>query len=289
MHRLAIFIALFALSAAGCERTVIVRDRCGEPTAGQGLVPGERVLARYKDALYEGTVITVQQRLVTVAWDQQPPERSFLPRGWVRSMEDDAALRPRSWAACRADSGWQLCRVEAAPQGDISVTLASDGDSRTLAPAQVRPVPRGLEGWAAERGTEALRQARLKRLFAGARPVAAGTTVKSGQRVAAEWQPNSWWEATVLKVAPGTITVRWADGSADQTLAPDKVAPLTAGEPLDQGDLALCRWGSSGQLWPAVVDSAGQGPLQVTYSDGSKGRVPPEHCLAATSTVEREG
>jgi hypothetical protein len=273
---------LFLLAA--CERTVIVRDRCAEPRAGQGLTPGERVLARYKDGFHEGTVITVQGRLVTVAWDDGSPERSYLPRGWVRSTDRPGRVAPGEWATCRPEQTWELCRVDGVQPGQVQASLTSSGRQAALKPRQVFPVPETLRGWAGELGGERLTQARRQRLLTNARPAATGQALRPGQRVLAEWQTDSWWEARVIRLDKDQVTVRWIDGSGEQTLPPAQVASLEPGAErvLQAEDIALCQWGGgSGRWWSAFVERVDQDQIEVTYSDGSKGQLAPGNCLVA--------
>ena len=268
---------------AACERTVIVRESCDEPRAGQGLTPGERVLARYKDGFHEGTLITVQGRLVTVGWDDGAPERSYLPRGWVRSTDRAGRVAPGEWALCRPAEAWELCRVDGVQPGRVQTSLTSGGRQAVLRPRQVFPVPEGLRRWAGELGSERLAQARRQLLLTGARPASAGQAVQVGQRVLAEWQAASWWVARVVRVDKDLLTVRWVDGGGEQSLPPARVAPLEpdAEQVLRAEDIALCTWGESGQWWAAFVERAAQGQIEVTYSDGSKGQLAPGQCLVA--------
>jgi hypothetical protein len=282
-----VFVAALALGQTACERTIVVRDRCDEPRAGEGLTPGERVLARYKDAFHEGTVVTVQGRLVTVAWDDASPERSYLPRSWVRSMEHRSRVTRGEWALCRAAASWELCRVDGLQPGSglVEASLTSSGQRSTLKPNQVFQVPDKLRGWAEENGSELLTRARRQELLAHARPAAAGQAVQVGQRVLAEWQTDSWWEARVVRADKGQVTVRWADGSSEQSVQASQVAPL---EPVGElalraeQDIALCQWGGgSGQWWSAVIERVSHGSVEVTYSDGTKGQLTPGQCLPA--------
>lgn len=279
--------AVLLLCMAACERTVIVRERGDEPRAGGGLTPGERVLARYKDAFHEGTVITVQGRLVTVAWDEPSPERSYLPRSWVRSTEQPSRVSRGEWALCRPARSWEICRIDGVQPGSglVEAALTSTGQRATLGPHRVFAVPEKLRGWAEENGSELLARARREQLMAHARPAAAGQAVQVGQRVLAEWQADSWWEARVVRADKDQVTVSWVDGGGEQTLQANQIAPL---EPVAEQspraeDIALCRWGGgSGQWWTAFVERMSQdGTIEVTYSDGSKGRLPRGQCLAA--------
>lgn len=283
-------IAALSLPMSGCERTVVVRDRCQEPRAGAGLVPGERVLARFKDAFHEATVITVQGRLVTVAWDTPPPERSYLPRSWILSIERPAKVAQGQWALCRPASSWELCRIDSVQQDLIVASLTSDGQQATLRARRAFPLPAKLRGWAEEHGGELLAQARRKLVFARARPAAAGQAVKIGQRVLAEWQQDSWWEATVVKVDKAKVTVSWIDSSGEHGLQPMQVAPLeTDMSGLKPESVAFCKWAGSGQWWKAWVERLSRGSAQVIYSDGSKAQVTAGQCLPATADAETDG
>lgn len=284
-------LALLVL-ATGCERTHVIKTQCvsSAPTGGQGLTPGERVVARHKEAFREGTVITVQGRLVTVAWDDGSPERSYLPRAWIRSLERRGkVVRKGQWALCRPGAAWELCRVEDLEQDRILASLAGDGERWKLSRRRTHPLPAGLSGWAEERGTELLRKTRRKRMLKRARPGTAGQSVERGQRVLAEWTTDSWWEATVVSVEKSRVVVSWIDSGGRQTVQPSQVAPLVTASPgagaarLRRGDLAFCKWRGSSQWWQAWIERLSETTARITYRDGVQDRVAVGQCLAATS------
>jgi len=278
MARIATLLTM--LLAAGC--THLVQTQCFDRyTGGYGLEPGDRVVARWRADFYDATVITVHGKLVTVAWDMPPPERSELPRGWVQLQGAKAELKARDAALCRVGEGWVLCVVEHAAGDDLGVTLSIDGSGRSLAGDQVLPVPEGLRAWARARLDTLLRQHKLRSTINPTAPAGAGKPVQEGQRVVAQWAPNSWWEATVRTVGDGSVTVSWTDGSGEMTLPAASVAPIPESSSLGPGDLAYCRWQGSQQWYPARVDRVGQGGLQVTYQDGSTGQAAHLQCLPA--------
>lgn len=285
-----VLLLSLSLILCACERTQHIHARCTtevEPTAGAGLVPGERVVARFRDAFHEATVITVQGKLVTIAWDEPPPERAYLPRDWVASFEELRSPRQGEWALCWHKVAWQLCRVEHLGDGKVTASLSSDGSQVTLPPRRCLTVPGKLRGWAEERGPELLRLARREAAFKGARPATAGRPAKPGDRVLAEWMQNSWWEATVVGQAEAGITVKWVAGGGEQTVTAEQVAPLYGLRGAQIGPETPVFCASSGTSWaPAWVDSATSTMLQVSYAGGSKGSVPRKDCVPAVLAAE---
>jgi len=279
---------LFLLMAAtGCDSSPHVikvqATTTAEPRAGQGLVPGERVVARFKETFGEGTVITVQGPLVTVAWDDGTPERSYLPRGWVRSLDKQGTpVKQGQWALCRPKTSWELCRVERAQGDQVQASLISDGLRWhwQIARRRTWSLPAKLNAWAEERGTELLKLARRKTLLEGSLPATAGQSVKVGQTVLAEWTKDSWWEAKVIKVDRDAIRVTWIDGGS-QVVQPSQVAPLTNAPQLSSGDLAFCKWNSSTQWYQAWIERRSDASAQITYRDGKGGKVALKSCLPA--------
>jgi hypothetical protein len=238
---------------------------------------GDRVAARWGGAFWEGTVLGVEGRLVTVAWDQPPPERSPVARELcVRLGAAAAGAEAGRWRLCPQTARWLPCRSE----GPGRATLA-DG-SEVTAPVTL-PLPEGLELWARQRAEAELAQALLLRRLAEARPAAAGQPVAAGQLVMAHWDGGGWWRARAsAAVAGGRVSVEWADGSGRSELPASDVAPL-GGPVLDADAIALCLQAGSTRYQPAQVkgSAAGRSGLVVTWADGSKGAVAPADCLPA--------
>ncbi len=285
-----VLLPSLSLILFACDRTQHIHARCTteiEPAAGAGLVPGERVVARFKDAFHEATVITVHGKLVTVAWDEPPPERAYLPRDWVASLEELRPPRQGEWALCRHRVAWELCRVERLDDGKLTVSLSSDGSRVTLPARRCLSVPAKLRGWAEERGAELLRLARREAGFKGARPATAGQPAKPGDRVLAEWMKDSWWEAVVVGLAGSSIMVKWVSGGGEQNVTADQVAPFPTvrGAQIGPETPVYCTSGGT-SWWPAWVDGATATMLQVSYAGGSKGSVPRNDCVPAVLAGE---
>ncbi len=283
---LALVGLLLLIAATGCDSTpqLIQVSTAPIPQAGQGLTPGERVVARLKETFREGTVITVQGRLVTVAWDDGTPERSYLPRGWVRSLDQQSApIKQGQWALCRPKPTlWELCRVDRVQGDQLQASLISDGASWQIARRQSVALPAKLNAWAEERGSELLKLARRKIQLERSTPASAGQAVKPGQSVLAEWSKGSWWEARVTRVQKDAINVTWADGGT-KVVQPSQVAPLTGAAQLRSGDLAFCKWNSSTQWYKAWIERRSDASAQITYRDGTGGKVLLKSCLPATT------
>jgi hypothetical protein len=248
---------------------------------GGELAPGARVVARWQDAFWEATVVAAQGDLMTVAWDQPPPELSYRPRGWVTRMDaPPAAAAAGDWLLCRAASPvWHLCHVESVDGDALELVAVTDASAHTMARADTLPVPAGLVDWAARHGGAALERARLAARLQSVKPATAGKPVRVRDRVLARWSDGSWWEAEVTAVSGGQIVVAWADGSAATGVAPAQVAPLAdAPRARAAGELALCKWGESTRWWTAYIDK-GHAGLDVMYSDGTREPLR-EQCVA---------
>jgi hypothetical protein len=274
------------VAVTGCDSAphMIQVNTAPVPQAGQGLTPGERVVARFKETFREGTVITVQGRLVTLAWDDGAPERSYLPRGWVRSLDRRSApIKQGQWALCRPKAtGWELCRVDRVQGDQLQASLIDDGASWQIARRRSFALPAKLNAWAEERGTELLKLARRKTLLERSKPASAGQAVQTGQTVLAEWTKDSWWEAKVTRVQKDAISVTWVDGGA-QVVQPSQVAPISGAAQLRSGDLAYCKWNSSTQWYQAWIERRSDASAQITYRDGNSGKVPLKSCLPASA------
>jgi hypothetical protein len=250
-------------------------------TGGLGLEPGDRAVARWRDSFQEGTVITVQGKLVTMAWDMPPPERSQLPRHWLQPLKARGGNPQKgTWLLCNLEGSWDLCRVETVDTmpmmnkmggASIQVIRAMDGDKQPLARAQTLPIPTAIREWARRRGEVQLARARQSRQINPTVPDSAGNAVIRGQRVIARWTGDAWLEATVLSVDADLITIRWLDGSGDKAVA----RAYTAEVP--QNDLAL----NSLQWWPARVDQVNPTALTVTFKNGRISKLPLSHCIPA--------
>ena len=282
-----LLLVLLLLAEGGCL-TVPAPASCQEQLkGGLGLELGDRVVARWRDELFEATVVNVQGRLVTVAWDSPPPERSYFSRGAVQPVTTTERPKAGEPGLCGVGGAWILCQVEAAAASGIRVTEVWYGATQLLPREQVLPVPARLRSWARQRVDESLRRQRAAREIAGGGPATAGQPVSAGQRVIAEWIAGSWWEARVSAQQGTQLTVAWADGSGEMTLPASRVAPIPEASSTPRptsfsaGDLAYCAW-ASGQAWyPARVDRVAKDALSVTYQDGTIESLGPTCCIPA--------
>jgi hypothetical protein len=282
--RPALFVSVSALALAalalGFTLHATLRERAApapgaevlaSPARGD-LAPGAPVVARWQDAFWEATVVSVQGELVVIAWDQPPPELSYRPRGWLaRTDRPPASAKVGDWLLCPADRGvWQPCHVETV-DGDVLQAIAiDDARPRTVALGATLPVPAGLAERTARLGEAALERARLAARLEAVEPVTAGKPVKARDRVLARWTDGSWWEAEVAAMAGDQITVAWADGSAPTAVPAAHVAALAdAPRARKAGELALCKWGQGTRWWSARIDEGAAG-LEVAYSDGTR-------------------
>ncbi|WP_428263213.1 hypothetical protein [Haliangium sp.] len=276
--------------ATACRCDEARPEAVPETAAPDDLAPGARVVARWNDSFWEATVVTVQGELVAVAWDQPPPDLSFRPRGWVVPMDaPPATASAGDWLLCPAEGGtWQLCHVEAASGDALELLPIADPGAgtgvRALDRAATLPIPDGLSAWAAARGDAALDRIRLAARMHGLVPATVGTPVRVDDHVLAEWTDGSWWEAKVIALEDGAVTVAWADGSTPMPLTPAQVAPLASAPRAGaSGDLALCRWQQGTRWWRAAIDKGASG-LEILYIDGTREPLHP-HCVAARAAA----
>jgi hypothetical protein len=279
---LVLWLAVGSLPGTGCH--TVVQTNCFEvPRGGHGLEPGQIVVARFRAEFYQGVVFTVRGKLVTVMWDEPPPEKSHLPLGWVQPVSDPAArVREGDPALCDlGDNGrWSLCQVKRVDREVVTVIPVTGSDA-TVPRDRVIPVPKGLTAWARKRLDQLLEQRKLQATINPTAPLNAGSPVTVGQTVLAMWGSGGWWEATVRTVGGGSVTVSWGDGSGEATMPASKVAPLPESSTLSPGDLALCSWSGSKQWFPARVDRVEDKELHITYRDGTKGVVQHLRCAPA--------
>jgi hypothetical protein len=249
------------------------------------LAPGVRVVARWQDAFWEATVVAAQGDLITVAWDQPPPELSYRPRGWVGRMDETVATAAvGDWLLCLGSGrAWHLCQVEVVEGERLGLVSSTDARAFGIAREDTLPVPPGLASWAARHGTATLAAARLVTRLQDVQPATAGKPARAGDRVLARWSDGAWWEAEVEAVAAAEVVVAWADGSAPTGVAPAQVAPLgDAPRASKRGELALCKWGQSTRWWAAYIDDGTAG-AEVVYADGTREPLR-EQCVAGRSS-----
>jgi hypothetical protein len=268
-----------------CVHVHVSRDR--PPQAGAGLAPGDRVVSRWKDGFYPATVLTVQHRLVTIAWDTPPPERGYAARDAV-SKQGALAERAESgaWLLCYREGSWSACRVERVEGARLQVVVARDGTTHDMGREEVCEIPPAHRAWAVRHAEQALATHRLQQEIAPSAPASAGKPVSEGEKVAARWPADGfWYDAVVVESsdsAKQSVTVRWYDDST-ATLAPSDVAPTASSpQPGKPGELAFCRWRQSPRWWRARVERIeSDGQLAVIYRDGTTATLSPASCLAA--------
>jgi hypothetical protein len=244
--------------------------------------PGDRVVARYQTAFWEGTVISLEGKLVTVQWDAPPPERSGLPRDWVVKVDSPVGNpAPGSWLICPATDRWELCQLKSIREGVLVVSMAG-GDAIEVKPNEALPIPSGLVGWTEREGPRQLQRARAAESLASATPATAGKQARTGGLALARWSDGNWWESTIGAVTEETVTAKWADGSEPSPLDPGEVAPMPPyPEQLEAGSVAFCRWKGNTQWFKAVIENATAANYQITYDDKTKATVRIGECVAA--------
>lgn len=251
--------------------------------AGLGLEPGDRVVARWQDSFFEATVITVQSKLVTIAWDSPPPEKSMLPRDWIQLLEvNPARLRAGDWVLCPgvARQSWELCHVDEARGEGVSVTRVSDGVEQQLSIKKLVAIPDALYEWAASFGQNTIEKVRLSKSLSGLTPLTAGEPVTPGQDVLAKWTDGNWWRGTVDAIEGGSISVRWVGYNEGEPIPTSDVAPLHTerAEPA-AGDRVLCEWMRGSYWWGAQVEGKSGTELSIVYGDGTNQILPAYSCI----------
>lgn len=254
----------------------------GLAACAQPFAPGDRVAARWTEAFYEGTVLSVDGKLVMVQWDQAPPEKSGLPIDWVVKLGGAAPIpKAGAWVLCPAGRHWELCLVKSVGAEKIEVS-AANADGVPYRPEALMAVPAGLADWAAKAGPAQIRHARMLELLPLASPASAGQPVTVGQFVLARWQDGNWWEGSVKRIEGDQPVVEWLDGSAPSVRERADVAPVTRlGMGVEEGELVVCRWKKDTRWWRATVEKVRGMNLEGTWEDGSKGKVFAGDCVRA--------
>lgn len=271
------------LMAAACHQHVHVHTH-PPAEAGLGLVPGDRVVARWRDAFWSATVLTVEERLVTVAWDVPPPDTSRVSREWMRKLEhpgDD--LLAGAWVLCPGSSDAFIpCRVEGVEADEADVRLTDSGSFIRLPRAHLFLVPDELYAWVVDKGDAAIERYLMADRLQSVVPLSAGEPVaRPGAEVLARWSDGEWWRGTAIAIDGGEITVAWADGSEPLALAPGDVAPLGNDDGrLEKGSVALCQYGDTTRWSRAHVVALGSKDLEVRYIDGTAVKLATSRCVS---------
>jgi len=254
---------------------------------GSGLEPGDRVVAHWHEGFWEATVLDVNDKLVTVAWDTPPPEQSYLARNWiVRQDAHPKQVAIGHWLLCQTGESWELCHVETADADAINVTVISDGASRTFRRDEVLAIPEAMQAWVAKNGARAIEQLALERKFAHAVPITAGQQVSEGDIVIARWSDDNWWSGTVKAVHGNMIGIGWTDGSEDDAIPAVYVAPMPRQRmTYAPGDLAFCTYSGSSQWWPARITRHQGAEVDVTFLDETRATLVASDCVPARQTL----
>jgi hypothetical protein len=264
--------------AAGCVHVHVGGD--GPVQGGQGLEPGDRVVARWKDGLYAATVITVRSNLVTVAWDAPPPEQSHLPRRWVGPLLPvPAGFAAGGWAACADGDAFVLCRVLVLERDTVTIERLGEAKARSLERGKVIALPSGLAAWAADIGGRQAERAARAAMLGTLVPATAGELPKTGAPVLARWHTDGeWWPGAVESISGSIVRVRWHDGSGPEDLPRTDIAPLAPAEP---NAFAFCTEGGSARYERAYVRWVTGNLIEIEQKDGSVRELPLGSCVPA--------
>lgn len=100
--------------------------------------------------------------------------------------------------------------------------------------------------------------------------------LKSGMKVVASWQGNSWWLGTIDSIDGDTVNLTYSDntkGVKNKTLVlPAPSVQYADGKPccFKPGDHVVAKW-KNDNWWVATIDKIDKDQADVTYSDGEKG------------------
>jgi hypothetical protein len=243
--------------------------------------PGDRVAARWQEAFYEGTVLSLDRKLLMVQWDQPPPEKSGLPVDWAVRLQSKVDPRVGGWLLCPSGKRWTLCQVRAAQGTQLDVS-AVEGDPLHFRADELLPLPAGCVEWAAKLGPQLAHHARTVEQLPQAAPASVGQPAAIGTLILARWQDGNWWEATVASLEGQNTLVAWKDGSSPTLVDTGEVAPVhpLAGG-LEEGELLICRWKKDTRWWRAAVDKAHGAAIDLTWEDGTTGRASAGDCIRA--------
>ena len=87
------------------------------------------------------------------------------------------------------------------------------------------------------------------------------------------------WLALFLVVLVIAFTIAWSDGSSEQALVADHVAPIPDNPELRAEELAFCKWQGTTQWWQSRIERVEGEKADVMFQDGSTARVAVTHCV----------
>lgn len=96
---------------------------------------------------------------------------------------------------------------------------------------------------------------------------AVAETFNAGDTVAAEWQSDNWYYATIKTVTGDNYAVDYADGTSG-TVTKDKLKVLDKNLKLAVGDKVMAVW-SGARFYSGVVQDLKEGGATVKWDDGS--------------------
>jgi hypothetical protein len=101
----------------------------------------------------------------------------------------------------------------------------------------------------------------------GTKQSTSATGPKVGDTVAAKWTDGNYWLATVEKVEPAGVTVKYTDDNTTNTVSVTEIRPIAV-KSWSVGDKVLAVW-SSGRFYPGTVEKAAGSTYTIKWDDGS--------------------
>lgn len=233
-----------------------------------------------REGFGEGTIegVTGAQYVIRYGDSTVAKEESdvyALPKGGAAG-----SVKAGDMVAAKIESGgkyWAGAEVVSANGDVIEVRDLYRGTTANLAPDKivaVRPAAAAdLQKLKAEYD--------FKRRANSARPRAdAAWKPKPGERVVAEWSPNSWWNGTVGSIKGDKAVIKWGGSFKDSELGVDRLVPypkLDGAMPAADSYVLVKPDSDSGQWFYAQVTG---GAGEVKFPDGKTRTVKPGEFIA---------
>lgn len=234
-----------------------------------------------REGFGEGTIegVTGAQYVIRYGDSTVAKEESdvyALPKGGAA-----AGVKAGDMVAAKIESGgkyWAGAEVVSANGEVIEVRDLYRGTTANLAPDKivaVRPAAAAdLQKLKAEYD--------FKRRANAARPRSdAAWKPKTGERVVAEWSPNSWWNGTIGAIKDGKAVIKWGSSFKDSELGVDRLVPYPkadAGALPAADSYVLVKPDSDNGQWFYAQVTGGAG--EVKFPDGKTRTVKPGEFIA---------
>lgn len=245
--------------------------------------PGETVIFKVsREGFGEGAIESVNGAQYVIRYgdstvNKEESDVYTLPKGGATV----STVKAGEMVAAKIESGgkyWAGAEVVSANGDVIEVRDLLHGTTANLAPDKivaVRPAAAAdLQKLKAEND--------FKRRANSARPrAAAGWKPKPGERVVAEWSPNSWWNGTIGEIKGDKAVIKWGGSFKDSELGIDRLVPYPktdAGAMPAADSYVLVKPDSDSGQWFYAQVTGGTG--EVKFPDGKTRTVKPGEFIA---------